>query len=150
MIDNGDRYPPPGQHGVHGGGDQPGSKQVPALGLLPELTLRSKETGNTGKIDPAEGNRQDRGPPHAPETQVAKQVGEGKIRRAVVEDLKSNQCGDDQKSKSDSLPDLNTFGNEWNTVGGHDVPPCLEHVFCCSIIEHVFGFVKRYIWVVDG
>ncbi len=68
--------------------------------------LRCEQPGYSGKVDPAEGKGQDRRPAHTPEPQVSQQVGQGKIGRAEIKDLKGYQRDDDQQAKDHSPLDL--------------------------------------------
>jgi len=79
MVDYGNRNTPPGQKRVHGGSEQPGGKQVPVICAITYPAFGSEQAGYACKIDPAEGEGQDGGPPYTPETQVAQQIGQSKI-----------------------------------------------------------------------
>ena len=67
MIEDSQRDTPPGEHGVHGCSQHPGSKEIPNLVRLIGSLFWGEEARNAGEVDAAEGDGQDGGPANTDE-----------------------------------------------------------------------------------
>ncbi len=99
VVEDGNGDAPPGEHGVHGGGQEPGAKEIPDFGGFFGALFGGKEAGDAGEVDAAEGDGEDGGPAQAGEIEVAEQVIEGEVGGGVVEELEGEQGQDDDGSK---------------------------------------------------
>ena len=98
------RDAPPGEHRIHRRRQQPGTKQIPHLVSLPLPLFGGEQACDPGKVDPTERDRQDGCPAQSHKLQVSEQVGQRKLGRAVVEDLKCHQgCKDDDAESETAL-----------------------------------------------
>ena len=59
VIDDGNRDTPPGENGVEGRCQEPGSEQIPNLGRLITSFFRREDAGDTGKVNATEGESKD-------------------------------------------------------------------------------------------
>ena len=104
MAGNGNRHTPPGEGCVHSCRQNPGTEQIPGFSWFIVSLLGSEEAGNSGKVDPAESQCQDRSPAEAGEGQVTKYIIQGELGGAVVEHFECEQRADD-----DNAPDQAAF-----------------------------------------
>ena len=93
------RQAPPGEDGVHGGADQPGTQQVPDFAGFISALLGGEEAGDAGEVNDAEGDGEDGSPGDAEELEGAEEVFEGVIGGGEVEHFKSEEGGEDQQPK---------------------------------------------------
>ena len=99
MIEDSDGDAPPGEHGVHGGGQEPGAEEIPDFGRVVGTLFGGEEAGDAGEVDAAESDGEDGGPAQAGELEVAEEVVEGEVGGGVVEELEGQQGQDDDRPK---------------------------------------------------
>ncbi len=110
MVEDRNGDTPPGQDGVHQGGQHPGSEEIPNFGRLVLALFGCEQTGDPGKVDPTKGDRENRSPGDAHEFKIAEHVCEGEVGGAVIEDLESEQGDHNQTTEKDTALDLNLIG----------------------------------------
>lgn len=91
MAYQGEADGPPCEHGVHGGGEEPGRQEIPGFDRLPARALGCEQARDAREIYAAECQGKNGRPMDADETEIAQQVLEGMFGRPIVEDLEGNQ-----------------------------------------------------------
>lgn len=112
---------PPGEDGVHGGTEEPGTEEVPDLARFVGALFGGKEAGDACEVNAAEGNGEDGCPGDAKELEIAEEVLEGKIGGGVIEHLEGNQGSKDHQPKGKAGADAGSEAAEGGRgMGGRE------------------------------
>ena len=99
MVENGDGDAPPGEHGIHSSGEEPGAEEIPDFFGFSFALFGGEESGDAGEVDAAEGDGEYGSPAEGGEGEVAEQVAEGELGGRVVEGFEGEQGGDDETAE---------------------------------------------------
>ncbi len=79
VVEQCDRDTPPRECGVHGGGEEPSTQEIPDLQIFGFASFGREQAGDAGEVHAAEGERQNHRPTDAQKANVSEQVGEGEV-----------------------------------------------------------------------
>jgi len=127
VVENGNGDSPPGEHGVHDGSQHPGCEKIPDFGRFITALFWGEEAGDSGEVDAAESDGENGGPTDSHEFETTEEIGESEVRGGVVEDLESQQSGDDEGAEDQASLEFDTTGEERDRIQ-HDKPPEKERV----------------------